>query len=274
MSADGEPQPASARLARVGERLTALGSHDAALADALDEALSSLSTVPDRAIDKDPAGAVRDAANTLREPVAAELSALVRTTPGVTERARPERATVSQTLQIVYVHAGSAHAAAVALFQTGRLMLVGAACDLALERIKTYRSASNALNALLPQVVAWELRDEGLPCHCVCPMCGLGLCGCIWASLHNIDIAVAGAGVAPDERGIPLRSPPRPGSQLAAAAVHQWDRVVSVDDEQVRTVPELETALRRHAIGDDVRLGLTRDGERRELVVKHISDFT
>lgn len=274
MSPDGEPQPASARLARVGERLTALGTDDAVLADTLDAAMSGLSAVPTRAIDKDPADVLRDAATTLREPVPAELSAFARETREVAERAGPGPAAASDRLRAVYVHAGSAHGAAVALFQTGRLMLVGAACDLALERIKTYRSVSNALNSLLPQVVAWELREEALTCQCVCPMCGLGACGCIWASLHNIDMAIGGAGVAPDERGIPLRSPPRPGSQLAAAGVRQWDRVVSVDDDLVRTVPELQTALRRRAIGDDVRLGLTRDGERRELVVKHVSDFT
>lgn len=273
MSPDGGPQPTSARLARVGERLTALGRDDEVLADALDAAISGLSAVAAGAINKDPADALSEAATTLREPLPAELSALARET-AVAERAAPGPAAASERLRDVYVHAGSAHGAAVALFQTGRLMLVGAACDVALERIKTYRSVSNALNALLPQVVAWELREEALACHCVCPICGLGACGCIWASLHSIDMAMGGAGVAPDERGIPLRSPPRPGSQLVAAEVHQWDRVVSVDGEPVRTVPELQTAMRRHAIGDDVRLGLTRDGEHRELVVKHVSDFT
>jgi hypothetical protein len=71
------------------------------------------------------------------------------------------------------------HGAAVALFQTCRLIRVGDSCDLALERISTYRSVTNALNAILPQVVAWEMREEGLACHCSCPTCGLGACGCI-----------------------------------------------------------------------------------------------
>jgi S1-C subfamily serine protease len=105
-------------------------------------------------------------------------------------------------------------------------------------------------------------------------MCGLGACGCIWASLHNIDLAWGGPGLAePDERGIPLRSPPRPGSQLAAAGVQQWDRVVAVDDHTVRAPAELQTALRRHAIGEEVRLRIDRDGESREIVVRHASDL-
>jgi len=154
-------------------------------------------------------------------------------------------------------------------------MFEGAACDLAVDRMKTYAQVTKALNALLPQVAGWELREEGLACHCICPMCGLGACGCIWASLHNIDMAWGGAGLAePDERGIPLRSPPRPGSQLAAAGVQQWDRVIAVDDQAVRAPAELQTALRRHAIGEEVRLRIAHDGDSREVVVRHVSDLT
>jgi S1-C subfamily serine protease len=105
-------------------------------------------------------------------------------------------------------------------------------------------------------------------------MCGLGACGCIWASLHNIDVAWGGVGLAdPDERGIQLRSPPRAGSQLAAAGVQQWDRVVAVDDQAVRAPAELQTALRRHAIGEEVRLRIEHDGDSREVVVRHASDL-
>jgi hypothetical protein len=268
-----EPQPDEPRFARVAKRLAALHEADARLAHALDGAVDALSDVPDGAIDRDPAGALRMATFTLREPVPAELSALAPVGQDIRGPAEQTPSAASQRLQAVFFHVGRAHGSAVALFQTGRLMLVGTACDLALERIETYRSLANALNGLLPQVVAWELRDQGLACHCVCPMCGLGACGCIWASLHNIDMAVGGTGVAPDERGVPLRSPPRPGSQLAAAGVRQWDWVVSVDGEPVRTVPELQQALRRHALGDNMHLGITRNGERQELTVEHVSDF-
>ena len=56
-------------------------------------------------------------------------------------------------------------------------MFEGAACDFAVARMKTYAQVTKALDALLPQAVAWELREEGRACHCVCPMCGLGACG-------------------------------------------------------------------------------------------------
>jgi PDZ domain-containing protein len=273
MSRDREErQTHEPRFAHVADRLAALREADARLAHALDGAMDAVSDVPDGAIDKDAADALRVAVTALGEPPAGELTALAGETRKLRDPAEQAPAAVPR-LQAVYAHVASAHAASVALFQTGRLMLVSAACDLALGRIKAYRSVTNALNALLPQVVAWQLREEGLACHCVCPMCGLGVCGCIWASLHNIDLAVGGAGVAPDDRGVPLRSPPRPGSELAAAGVRQWDHVESVDGDPVRTIPELQTALRRHRIGEDVRLGVTHDGERRELVVKHASDF-
>jgi len=229
-----------------------------------------------------PAEAISAAIAALREPLPAGLDALAAGEAGSTQQEldrvgdglAPSSAKASDALRAAYGAVGEAAGAAASVFTTGRLMFEGAACDLAVDRMKTYTQVTNALNALLPQVVGWELREEGLACHCICPMCGLGACGCIWASLHNIDLAWGGAGLAePDERGIPLRSPPRPGSQLAAAGVLQWDRVVAVDDEAVRAPAELQTALRRHAIGEEVRLRIEHDGGSREIVVRHASDL-
>jgi len=267
---------------RVTERLAALREADGRLTRALEATIAGLSTIPETAIDMEPAEVIAAAVAALREPLPAELDALVATEDHSTRQGLdrsgygpvPPSAKASDDVQTAYVAVGDASGAAASLFTTGRLMFEGAACDLAVDRMKTYAQVTKALNALLPQVVGWELREEGLACHCVCPMCGLGACGCIWASLHNIDLAWGGPGLAePDERGIPLRSPPRPGSQLAAAGVQQWDRVVAVDDQAVRAPAELQTALRRHAIGEEVRLRIERDGESREVVVRHASDL-
>jgi len=264
------------------ERLAALREADARLARALEATTAHVSSLPETAIDMEPAEAIAAAIAALREPLPAELLALaaaeeVSTRQGldlVGDGPAPLSATASNAVQGAYGAVGEASGAAASLFATGRLMFEGAACDLAVDRMKTYAQATKALNALLPQVVGWELREEGLACHCVCPMCGLGACGCIWASLHNIDLAWGGAGLAePDELGIPLRSPPRPGSQLAAAGVQQWDRVVAVNDQAVRAPAELQTALRRHAIGEEVRLRIEHDGDSREVVVRHASDL-
>jgi hypothetical protein len=267
---------------RVTEGLVALREADARLTRALEATTARVSSIPETAVDMEPAEAIAAGIAALREPLPAALDPLaaaeeVSARPGLDRVGvgpAPSSAKVSDAVQAAYLAVGAASGAAASLFATGRLMFEGAACDLAVDRMKTYAQVTKALNALLPQVVGWELRDEGLACHCVCPMCGLGACGCIWASLHNIDLAWGGAGLAePDERGIPLRSPPRPGSQLAAAGIHQWDRVIAVDDQAVRAPAELQSALRRHAIGEEVRLRIDHDGELREVVVRHASDL-
>jgi DNA-binding transcriptional ArsR family regulator len=268
---------------RVTERLAALREADARLARALEATTAHISSIPETAIDMEPAEAIAAAIAALGEPLPAELLALAAAEEVPTRQEldrggyggpEPWSVKASDAVQAAYGAVGEAAGAAASLFATGRLMFEGAACDLAVDRMKTYAQVTKALNALLPQVVGWELREEGLACHCICPMCGLGACGCIWASLHNIDLAWGGAGLAePDEHGIPLRSPPRPGSQLAAAGVHQWDRVVAVDDQAVRAPAELQTTLRRHAIGEEVRLRIEHNSDSREVVVRHTSDL-
>jgi hypothetical protein len=267
---------------RVTEQLAALREADGHLVRALDATTAGVSSIPETAIDMEPTEAISAAIAALREPLPAALDALaaaeeVSTRQGLDRVGDGQApfARASDAVQAAYGAVGAAAGAAASVFTSSRLMFEGAACDLAVDRMKTYAQVTKALNALLPQVVGWELREEGLACHCICPMCGLGACGCIWASLHNIDTAWGGAGLAePDERGIPLRSPPRPGSQLAAAGVQQWDRVIAVDDQAVRAPAELQTALRRHAIGEEVRLRIAHDGDSREVVVRHVSDLT
>lgn len=267
---------------RVAERLAALRAADGRLARALDATTAGVSSIPETAIDMEPAEAISAAIAALRAPLPAALDALAAAEEVSTREEldrvgdgpAPSFAKTSDAVQAAYGAVGEAAGAAASVFTTGRLMFEGAACDLAVDRMKMYAQVTKALNALLPHVVGWELREAGLACHCICPMCGLGACGCIWASLHNIDLAWGGVGLAePDERGIPLRSPPRPGSQLAAAGVQQWDRVVAVDDQAVRAPAELQTALRRHAIGEEVRLRIEHDGDSREVVVRHASDL-
>ena len=266
---------------RVAERLAGLQAADDSLARSLEAAAAGASGIPETAIEREPVEALNAGIAALRQPLPAELGSLSAAEGGSAQRLDrvgdgpvPSAPAASDAVQAAYVAVGYASGAAAALFTTGRLMFEGAACDFAAARMETHAQVTTALNALLPQVVAWELRQEGLACHCVCPMCGLGACGCIWASLHNIDVARGGPGlIGPDERGIPLRSPPRPGSQLEAAAVHQWDRITSVDDRPVRSPVELQTALRGHSIGEEVRLRVERDGESREIVVQHASDL-
>jgi hypothetical protein len=51
--------------------------------------------------------------------------------------------------------------------------------EMAPEHLKAHADAALSTARLLPDVVAWQLVQEGLHCACICPMCGLGACGCV-----------------------------------------------------------------------------------------------
>lgn len=181
------------------------------------------------------------------------------------------------------------------LYTTARLMFDGETCDLAEEHMHGYAREMQAVSWLIPDVVAGELRQGDLTCRCICPACSIGACLCVrnsintlldgWGASQPFDASVAkpegvdallegwGAAGLPYRPGVDLRSPPRPGSQLAEAGIRQGDRILSVDDQEVSTNDDLQTALRRHQIGEEVRLRVERRaGEIVEIVARHVSD--
>lgn len=80
-------------------------------------------------------------------------------------------------------------------------------------------------------------------------------------------------GLALDE-GVELRSPPRPGSQLAAAGIHEGDRILSVDGTQVHSNGDLQAALRAHEIGEIANLRISGSaGEHHAVAISHVSDW-
>jgi S1-C subfamily serine protease len=75
---------------------------------------------------------------------------------------------------------------------------------------------------------------------------------------------------APTE-GLVLLGPPRPGSQLAKAGLDEGDRVFAVDGDPVGRNADAQAALRRHEVGDEVRLDVQRrSGERVEVTVRRV----
>lgn len=263
--------------ARVAERLTRLRAADERLSSALDAVVAAVAQIPKQAIDREPASALETSVSALREPLppdVARVSSEAPETSGIVDQPLSETAAASEAIQAAFGAVSDAGAAATALFTTARLMYHGAVCTFADGRSQGYAATSKALHDLLPQVVAWELREAGMYCQCICPMCGLGACGCIWASLHTIAVAWNRPGLpGPDERGVVLRSPPRPGSQLADAGVSQWAYITSVDGDSVRSAPELQKALRQRSIGEEARLRIEENGHSREIVVRHLSDI-
>jgi PDZ domain len=126
--------------------------------------------------------------------------------------------------------------------------------ELAPKHLNGYAEAAQTINQLIISTVADELAAVGLECRCVCPMCSMGACGCV--SLGNAMLSAAWretapAGEAPS--GFPLQ-PPRSESPLALAGIQRGDRLLEVDGQRVESIGEIQAAIRKHPIGDDVHL--------------------
>jgi hypothetical protein len=145
---------------------------------------------------------------------------------------------------------------------------------LAPKHLNGYAEAAQTINHLIINTVADELASVGLECQCVCPMCSMGACGCV--SLGNAMLSgawheAAQAGEA--EPGFPLQSP-RSGSPLALAGIQRGDRLLEVDGQHVGSIGEIQAAIRKHSIGDDVQLLLQCGStSTRDVRVKHVGDY-
>ncbi len=146
--------------------------------------------------------------------------------------------------------------------------------EIAPKHLKAYADAALTINRLLPTVVAWELAQVALHCSCICPMCGLGACGCV--ALGTQTLVAAWREAAAAETSLPglVLQVPKPESELARAGVRGGERLLAVDGQEVRTLPEMQAAIRKHALGEEVRLLVQRAADSpRELVVRHVSDY-
>jgi hypothetical protein len=157
-----------------------------------------------------------------------------------------------------------------AAHQTARLSADGDTCDLVEARLGEYAAALFDTRRVLPHVVARELRRAGVTCACQCPACSIGLCGCIRATSAATEVQWGGEEPALTH-GLVLLGPPRPGSQLAEAGLDEGDRVLAVGSDPVGRNADAQAALRRHEVGDEVRLDVQRrDGERIAVIVRRV----
>ncbi len=125
--------------------------------------------------------------------------------------------------------------------------------EIAPRHLRAYAQAAQEINQLIAGVVAWELQQQGLECRCICPMCGMGACGCVVVGTRAVNEAwreTTPSGEAP--RGF-LLLPPRAGSPLALAGVQGGERLLEVDEEPVQSVADTQTAIRKHPLGEEVR---------------------
>ncbi len=146
--------------------------------------------------------------------------------------------------------------------------------ELAPQHLKAYASAMSEVNRLLPAVVARELSEEGLHCACVCPMCGTGACGCVAIGTQiTMNAWREATEPAPTLPGFNLQ-PPRPGSEVARAGIRGGERLLAVDGGEVHSFMDVQVALRKHAIGEEVRLLVqSESAPPHEITVRHVSDY-
>lgn len=143
--------------------------------------------------------------------------------------------------------------------------------EIAPKHLKAYAEAALTINRLVPAVVAWELARHDLHCSCICPLCGLGACACVVLGTQTL----VPASRAP-ESPLPgfVLQPPKPNSELARAGVQGGERLLAIDGQEARGLPEMQAAIRKHALGEQLRLLLQRGSEPpREVAVRHVSDY-
>jgi hypothetical protein len=143
------------------------------------------------------------------------------------------------------------------LHTTARVLYEPDLCDLAERHLAEAVGGLQVLAALNTAALAHELNADGLYCRCICPSCSIGACGCVRSSISSVADAWGWPGL-PAGEGVELRSPPRPGSQLAAAGIEKHDRVVSVDGVVVHSLADQQAALRRHPVGESALLSIKR----------------
>lgn len=146
--------------------------------------------------------------------------------------------------------------------------------EIAPRHLKVHADAALLTARLLPGVVAWQLAQDGLHCACICPMCGLGACGCVDYGTQTLTDAWRDA--VPTESEPPgfVLLAPRQESELARAGVQGGELLLAVDGQQVRGRAEVQAALRKRTLGDEVRFLIQRSSESpRELVVRHAGDY-
>jgi hypothetical protein len=146
--------------------------------------------------------------------------------------------------------------------------------EMAPKHLKAHSDAALSIAQLLPEVVAWQLDRVGIHCECICPMCSLGACGCVEYGTQTLTDAWRGPVRA--DAGLPgfVLQPPRPESQLAQAGVRGGDRLLTVDGQGVSAFDEVQSAVRKHGLGEEVALRIQRGTQTaREITVHHVSDY-
>jgi hypothetical protein len=238
-------------MAPVSERLAAV----VAIERGNDEALTRVAQVVD------PAEGLAEVER-IRDVVRDHLSALTALSPDAEIPAHvgvsgAPRGPLTQAISAAEQGFAAATHAYAELHVTARILYEPDLCELAENHLADTIGGLQVLAALKTKALADELNAAGMFCQCRCPSCSIGACGCVRSSTASVA-DVWGWPDPPIADGVELRSPPRPGSQLAAADIHARDRVLSIDGVVVHSIPEMQGALRKHPFGETAQLSVQR----------------
>ncbi|MBA3702853.1 MAG: PDZ domain-containing protein [Rubrobacteraceae bacterium] len=71
-----------------------------------------------------------------------------------------------------------------------------------------------------------------------------------------------------------LLLPPRSGSPLSLTDAQGGDRLLEVDDQPVESIAEIQTAIRKHSLGEEVRVLVQRGSDSPRVIrARHVSDL-
>jgi C-terminal processing protease CtpA/Prc len=146
----------------------------------------------------------------------------------------------------------------------------GNTADLAEAHLRAYAAAAQEINQIVSDVIVRELSQRDHACRCQCPSCALGVCLCAPHGTNTVNQAWRETSPSAPSGGIWVR-PPRSNSVAARAGLRDGDRVIAVDDQEIASdldVGSMQTAIRKHQSGEEIRLQVRRaTGELQEVTV-------
>lgn len=147
----------------------------------------------------------------------------------------------------------------------------GTTAHISRRHMQEYMDVAGQINALIHDVVVWELEEDGVVCQCTCPSCSIGICVGAISSRAVLGEAWIAAFPPVAEHGVELR-PPRPGSAAAAAGFQRGDVIVAIDGEKIDSLPLLQRLIRDRAEGDWMEFTVRRQAGEATVTVVHRRD--
>ena len=148
----------------------------------------------------------------------------------------------------------------------------GMTSHLARDHSQDYLSAMGRLGGAIQGVIIRELVSQGYECQCTCPACGLGLCVCgLGARAGFSEAWVAARPVSGDaDLAIPK---PRATSAAAVAGFQDGDQLINCDGALIASYPQLQTTIKGHEMGEEIRFTIRRDGSEKTVGVQRNADL-